>query len=118
MTTTDARDVTIAYTYDAVGRKTDAAGRPVDDRADAGRMVLRHAHQRHGLSGQLVKTVRYVGAPTEYVKEHVGYTMDYKPTSVKYTIPATETGLSRHVHLRLHLQPGRLAGHDTASGRR
>ena len=45
------------------------------------------------VKGQLVKTIRYVGTD-QYIKEHVGYTVDYKPTSVKYTIASAETGLS------------------------
>jgi hypothetical protein len=46
------------------------------------------------VSGHLVKTIRYEGTD-QYIKEHLGYTVDYQPTRVKYTIPnnATASGV-------------------------
>jgi RHS repeat-associated protein len=92
VTSTDGRGVTIAYTYDAIGRKTTLrdASPTGPKRAE---WVYDTLTDGTVVEGQLVKTIRYVGAE-QYVKESVGYTVDYKPTSVKYAIPGTETGLT------------------------
>jgi RHS repeat-associated protein len=92
VTTTDGRGIKIAYTYDSIGRKqTLRFGSTTGPK----RAEWVYDTLTNGLSvkGQLVKTIRYNGAD-QYIKEHVGYTVDYKPTSVKYTVAAAETGLS------------------------
>jgi RHS repeat-associated protein len=90
--TTDGRNFTIAYTYDAVGRKTS-----LRDGSDTGpkraEWIYDTLSNGTSVKGQLVKTIRYVGTD-QYIKEHVGYTVDYKPTSVKFTIPGTQIGLA------------------------
>ena len=108
LTTTDGRNTTIAYTYDAIGRKT-------TQRDGSATGPLRAAWYYDTLSngvqalGQLVKTVRYDGA-NQYIKEQVNYTADYQPTSVKYTIPASETGLAgTYTYVYTYNQDGSLA---------
>ncbi|MEV4411978.1 RHS repeat-associated core domain-containing protein [Catellatospora sp. NPDC049609] len=90
--TTDAELRKIAYTYDAVGRKT-----TMRDGSTTGPKRAEWIYDKLSngtdVFGQLVKTIRYVGTD-EYIKEHVGYTIDYKPTSTKHTIPTAETGLN------------------------
>jgi RHS repeat-associated protein len=88
-TSTDGRGVTIAHTYDSLGRKATLRDGSITgpkraewvyDTLSSGTQVL----------GHLVKTIRYEGAD-QYIKEHLGYTIDYQPTSVKYTIPNNTT---------------------------
>ena len=69
------------------------------------------------VKGQLVKTIRYVGTD-QYIKEHVGYTVDYKPTERQVHGPVGRDRPERLLHLRLHLPPGRLPGDHPAAGRR
>lgn len=90
-TTTDGRGVTLAYTYDWLGRKQTLRD---DTVTGPKRAEWFYDALSNGASakGQLVKTVRHVGSD-QYIKEHLGYTVDYKPTSLRYTIPLTETGL-------------------------
>jgi len=88
-TSKDGRGVVIAYTYDSLGRKTTLRDGSTTGpkRAEWGYDTLTSGTH---INGQLVKTARYEGAD-QYIKEHLGYTVDYKPTSVKYTIPANTT---------------------------
>lgn len=88
-TSTDGRGVTIAYTYDSIGRKTTLRDGSITGpkRAEWIYDTLTSGTQ---VSGHLVKTIRYEGAD-QYIKEHLGYTTDYQPTSVKYTIPNNTT---------------------------
>jgi len=94
LSTTDGEGRTIAYTYDAAGRKT-----TMRDNSDTGPKRAEWVYDQLSNGtfayGQLVKTIRYEGAD-QYVKEHLGYTIDYKPTSVRYTIPnnATASGVN------------------------
>lgn len=93
-TSTDGRGVTIAYTYDSIGRKATLRDGSITGpkRAEWMYDTLSSGAQ---VSGHLVKAIRYEGADP-YIKEHLGYTIDYQPTSVKYTIPsnATATGVN------------------------
>ncbi|HEX6682016.1 MAG TPA: polymorphic toxin-type HINT domain-containing protein [Candidatus Limnocylindrales bacterium] len=92
VSTTDGRGVTIAYTYDAAGRKTSLRdGSPTGPKRSE--WVYDQLANGTFVHGQLVKTIRYDGS-AQYVKEHLGYTVDYKPTSVKFTVPSSETGLA------------------------
>jgi RHS repeat-associated protein len=88
-TSTDGRGVTIAHTYDSIGRKTTLRDGSITGpkRAEWIYDTLTSGTQ---VFGRLVKTIRYEGAD-QYIKEHLGYTTDYQPTSVKYTIPSNAT---------------------------
>ncbi len=110
LSTTDGRGVTIAYTYDITGRKTSMRdGSPTGPkRAEWFYDTLSNGTP---VKGHLVKTIRYEGAD-QYVKEHLGYTVDYKPTSVKYTIPnnATAGGVNgEYTYVYTYHQDGSLA---------
>lgn len=91
--TTDGRSVSISYRYDTVGRKrtmhdgTDGTG------AKRAEWIYDQLSNGTNVYGQLTKTIRFVGND-QYIKEHVGYTLDYKPTSIKHTIPTAETGVN------------------------
>ena len=104
----DARNSTIAYTYDLVGRKTSLRSGSTTGPTLAGWFydTLSNGVQA---KGQLVKTVRYKGAD-QYVQEEMGYTIDYKPTSVRYTIPPAEVGLAgTYTYVYSYNQDGSLA---------
>lgn len=87
-TITDGRGVTTAFTYDSIGRKTTlrdgAATGP--KRAEWVYDVLSNGTQ---VNNRLVKSIRYDGS-TQYIKEVLGFTINYQPSSVRYTIPSTE----------------------------
>ncbi|TMQ13419.1 MAG: hypothetical protein E6J91_18350 [Deltaproteobacteria bacterium] len=93
-TSTDGRGVTIAHTYDSIGRRTTLRDGSITGpkRAEWAYDTLTSGTQ---VFGHLVKAIRYEGADP-YIKEHLGYTIDYQPTSVKYTIPnnATASGVN------------------------
>ncbi|WBB78833.1 transcriptional regulator [Micromonospora sp. WMMD882] len=91
-TTKDGRGVTLAYTYDPLGRKESLRDGSV---TGPKRAEWFYDTLGNGVSvkGQLVRTIRHVGAD-QYVKENLGYTVDYQPTSLRYTIPTAETGLA------------------------
>ncbi|WP_018352499.1 RHS repeat-associated core domain-containing protein [Longispora albida] len=83
---TDARKITLYFGYDKIGRKTSvregAADGPLRlswdfDTLPSGEKV----------NGKLVRSTRFIGAEA-YVKETTGFTADYQPSAVKYTIPA------------------------------
>ncbi|HEX6686684.1 MAG TPA: RHS repeat-associated core domain-containing protein [Candidatus Limnocylindrales bacterium] len=80
----DANGVTLAYTYDAIGRKE-----TLRDGSETGPLRAKWFYDTLSngtpVKGQLVKTIRYDGTD-EYIKEHTGYTIDYQPTNVRYTI--------------------------------
>lgn len=84
-TSRDARGAAVAYTYDALGRKTS-----LRDGAVAGpkRVEWTYDTLSNGAQvyGQLTKVTRYVGNDA-FVEDHLGFTADYKPVSVKYTVP-------------------------------
>src|SRR6185503_2699750 len=88
-TSTDGRGVTLAYTYDTLGRKQTLRDGSITGPKRA-EWIYDTLANGTAVNGQLVKTIRYEGT-LEYTKEHVAYTVDYKPTSVKYTIPASAT---------------------------
>jgi RHS repeat-associated protein len=98
-TTTDGRGVTLGYTYDTIGRK-------ITQRDGSITGPVRASWTYDTLSngtvvrGQLAKSTRYVDG-NAYTVENVGFTVDYRPTSVKYTIPSSENGLDgsyKYVH--------------------
>ena len=93
-TSSDGRGAVVAYTYDAIGRKTTLRDGSV---TGPRRAEWFYDTMSNGtvVNGQLVKTVRYEGADA-YIEDHLGFTADYKPTAVKYTIPdnATASGVS------------------------
>jgi RHS repeat-associated protein len=91
----DARNRTIRFTYDRSGRKTAAYDGPVA----AENMLSRWEYDTLGNGtkalDQLVRTTRFVGGATgdAFVREINGFTADYQPTSVTYTIPDDQTGI-------------------------
>ncbi|MDG4825040.1 RHS repeat-associated core domain-containing protein [Asanoa sp. WMMD1127] len=91
-TTKDGRGATVAYTYDSQGRKATLRDGSTTG-AKRAEWVYDTLSNGESVKGHLVKAIRYVGA-AQYVKEHVGYTADYLPTSVRHTIPDTEAGLA------------------------
>ena len=94
LTTKDGEGRIIAYTYDLAGRKTSMrdTGATGPKRAE---WVYDQLTNGTFVYGHLVKTIRYEGTD-QYIKEHTGYTVDYKPTSVKFTVPnnATAAGVN------------------------
>jgi RHS repeat-associated protein len=108
VTATDGRGATIAYTYDQTGRKTSLRDGSVSGPLRAEWMYDKLSNGST-VSGQLVKTIRYVGTD-QYVTEYLGLTTDYKPTSVKYTIPGTQTGLAgTYTYVYTYNQDGSVA---------
>lgn len=89
---TDNAGMTTAYTYDVVGRQTSMRD---DSATGPKRAEWMYDTLADGTSvkGQLAKSVRFVGKE-EYARTVDGYTVDYQPTSVTYTIPSEQTGLS------------------------
>jgi len=86
-TTTDGRGVTLAYAYDVLGRKTTMR----DGSATGGKRAewfYDRLSNGSPVTGVLVKTIRYDGTD-QYVKEYLGFTADYEPTSASFTIPNT-----------------------------
>ncbi|SDY69880.1 RHS repeat-associated core domain-containing protein [Micromonospora pattaloongensis] len=87
--TKDARGTVLVYTYDSIGRKRElyqTSVAPANKRAEWMYDGLTNSR------GQLTKTVRYEGGAA-YSRSIVGFTADYQPSGVTYSIPATETGL-------------------------
>lgn len=86
-TTTDGRGVKIAYTYDVLGRKTS-----LRDGSTTGPKRAEWIYDRLSngtpVAGTLVKTIRYDGTD-QYIKEYLGFTADYQPTSASFTIPSS-----------------------------
>jgi RHS repeat-associated protein len=91
LSVTDARGTTLGYTYDAIGRKTSVRdGSPTG--AKRAEWFYDTLSNGTAANGQLVKTARYAGTAA-YTSEVLGFTADYRPSSTKYVIPDTETGL-------------------------
>ncbi|GAA1501431.1 RHS repeat-associated core domain-containing protein [Dactylosporangium maewongense] len=92
-TSKDARNTTIAYTYDILGRRTS-----VRDNGVTGpkRAEWTYDNLSNGTTarGQVVKSIRYATPTETYEVETLGFTAGYQPTSVKYTIPPTEQNLA------------------------
>ncbi|HEX6682921.1 MAG TPA: RHS repeat-associated core domain-containing protein [Candidatus Limnocylindrales bacterium] len=87
VSTTDSRGVTIAYTYDAIGRKlTLRDGSPGGPKR--AEWVYDTLSNGVPAKGHIVKTIRYEGE-AQYSKEYQGFTADYKATGIVHTIPAT-----------------------------
>lgn len=91
VSTTDARGVTLAYTYDSLGRRTSIREDSVDgpvraewtyDVVDLNTTVL----------GKQVTAIRREEGRA-YITAVTGFTDDYQPTGVRYTIPDEETGV-------------------------
>ncbi|WP_051367057.1 RHS repeat-associated core domain-containing protein [Hamadaea tsunoensis] len=80
LTTTDGRGQVLVNEYDALGRKT-----AVRSGSATGPLLTTWVYDTLAL-GQLTKSTRYVGGDA-YTKENLGLTVDYKPTTVRYTIP-------------------------------
>ncbi|WP_162795723.1 RHS repeat domain-containing protein [Nonomuraea lactucae] len=75
---------TLTFTYDPIGRKT-ATYEGTTKRAEWIYDAV--------VKGQLAKSIRHDGG-NAYSKEILGYSADYKPTQVTYSIPTAETGLA------------------------
>ncbi|MFS8098596.1 type IV secretion protein Rhs [Lentzea alba] len=91
LSTTDGRGQVLAYTYDALQRKTSMRD---DSVTGAVRAEWFYDTLANGtvVRGHLVKSVRH-GELGDYVKEHTGIRWDYQPDQTDFTIPAGETGL-------------------------
>jgi RHS repeat-associated protein len=86
--TTDSRGETLAYGYDALGRK-----RSVRDDSPTG--TLRAEWVYDGLArGQLDKSVRYVDGAA-YVNAVTAYDDAYQPTQQDITVPGADHGMTR-----------------------
>ena len=88
LSTTDGNSQTLAYTYDTLGRKT---GEYLG--TTTGAKLATFAYDPTGAKGQLASQSRWIGTDEYRIKIN-GYTADYKPTSIAYTIPATQAGLA------------------------
>ncbi len=88
--TTDARGVTLNYTYDSLGRKTGVYNGAV---TAANQLTAWVYDGLTNSRGQLTKTISYDNG-NAYTTAINGFTAAYQPTSVTYTIPAAETGLA------------------------
>jgi RHS repeat-associated protein len=88
LTSTDAKPETVRYAYDAADRKTDAYAVGTPD------TLLAHwAYDTAGNGiGKLASTTRQAGSDA-YSTSVVGYDNRGRPTSKKWTIPTSETGL-------------------------
>jgi RHS repeat-associated protein len=89
---TDGRGVTLAYTYDRFGRRETVRDGSATGlkRAEWAYDTLANGVAARGLA---VKATRYVGDDA-YVAETLGFTADYQPNSVRYSIPTSATGLA------------------------
>ncbi|WP_212831709.1 RHS repeat-associated core domain-containing protein [Catellatospora sp. TT07R-123] len=85
LTTTDARGVTLAYTYDTIGRKTS-----VREGSATGPKRAEWVYDTLAY-GQLTSATRYAGTDA-YTQETLGLTADYQPTSVRYTVAGAAAG--------------------------
>jgi YD repeat-containing protein len=83
--TTDARNATLAYTYDALGRKKTVHNGSTSNPALAGWFYDTLA------KGQLDRSVRVQGGQT-YQMKIKGYTDQYQPTGIDVVIPGTQLG--------------------------
>lgn len=98
ISTTDARGVTLAYTYDALGRKTTLRDTSVTGVKRA-EWIYDTYTDTNGASavmkGQQTKSIRYSGGAA-YTNEITGFDNGYRPTSTTMTIPsvAGEVGLA------------------------
>ncbi len=88
LSTTDGNHQTLAYTYDALGRKTgEFLG------TTTGAKLATYTYDPTGAKGQPASQSRWIGADEYRIKVN-GYTADYQPTSVSYTIPASQSALA------------------------
>src|SRR5690606_31910713 len=89
ITVTDARGVTLAYTYDALGRRTSIReGSPTGPK----RAEWVYDTLPNGI-GELTRAIRYHEGAA-YVSEVVGYDDAGRPTGTRITVPSHETGLA------------------------
>ncbi|MEU4769289.1 RHS repeat-associated core domain-containing protein [Actinosynnema sp. NPDC023794] len=85
---TDADSKTLTFSYDAIGRKTGMYDGSVVEANKRSEWVYDTLAKGHP-----TRSTRIAGA-NRYTREITGYTADYQPTGVTYTIPAAETGLA------------------------
>lgn len=90
-TSTDGRGETLAFQYDALGRKT-----AVFDDVISARPRARWIYDSIA-KGQLTQSIRYKGT-TAYITKITGYDNHYKPTGMDVVIPTSETGLNDTYH--------------------
>jgi RHS repeat-associated protein len=100
LTTTDARNRLISYTYDNLGRKTFEYDGP----AATGTKLAGWTYDTL-LPGQPTSSTRYVGTKA-YTKETTGYDIAGRPTGSKVTIPAGDRGISGTYNFFTTYDPG------------
>jgi RHS repeat-associated protein len=93
LTSTDARGTTVASSYDSIGRRTGLYAGSV---AAANQLTAWSYDGLTNSRGQLTASTTYRGGSggDAYTMSVLGLTATYQPTSVRYTIPAAETGLA------------------------
>ncbi|MEZ0109022.1 RHS repeat-associated protein [Catenulispora sp. EB89] len=108
MDTADGRGHLLAYTYDALGRKTaEFDGGTIADRgtlpnayagavANSANQLAKWTYDPAGNNGQPDVSIRYVGgaAGTPYTQQVTGYDVDYRPLGSKTIIPPAEGALA------------------------
>lgn len=88
-TITDARQQTLAYVYDVLGRTTE-----LRETSTTGPLLAKWTYDTiTGAKGKTVSSSRFVGTD-EYKSEIVGYDAAYRPTSSRVVIPASEGALA------------------------
>jgi RHS repeat-associated protein len=85
LATRDGAGRWISYTYDVLGRKRSSHDGPDATGPLRAEWVYDTLSNGTSVLGELVKTVRHDPSGL-YIKEHTGYTFDYKPTGTRYTI--------------------------------
>jgi RHS repeat-associated protein len=93
VSSTDARNRTLAYSYDQMGRKTGLYAGSVAPANILARWEYDTLANGVRVNGKLVRSTRFVDG-SAYVKEVTGYTVDYQPSSLTLTVPASEQGLA------------------------
>ena len=106
--TVDGRGRVLAYTYDALNRKTgEFDGGTITDRttlpsvwagdvANAANQLAGWTFDPAGNNGQPDASIRYVGGNpgSQYTQQVTGYDADYRPLSTKVIIPQSEGALA------------------------
>ncbi|MCZ4122653.1 restriction endonuclease fold toxin [Streptomyces sp. H39-S7] len=92
--TTDARQKSLSYTYDLIGRQTGSYSG--SSTIPANQLTAATYDSISGAKGQPVSSTRYVGGAggSAYTSQVTAYDIGYRPTSTTVTIPSVENGLA------------------------